>query len=812
MSQPTVTLTIDGRTVTVPRGTTVYQAARAAGVEIPIFCYHDRMPPLGACRMCLVKVEKMPRLQTSCTLEAADGMVVSTTAPEVVAGQRAILEFLLINHPLDCPICDKGGECPLQDQTVRFGPGRSRFVEAKRDFAKPVSLGPVLVLDRERCILCWRCVRFGEIVAGDDALKGFERGFRSEINTPFTVPAQSKFIGNTIAICPVGALTARPYRFVARPWDNRPVPGACTLCGVGCAVEFDVRDGRVVRVRAREEPAVNDIWLCDLGFFGHAAVSHPDRLRTPLVRRDGLLVEASWDEALDVVASRLRAAAPGRVAVLGGARLTTEDAYVAVRFFRGVVGTPHLDHRVDAAPGGASLLVGWGMRRPIADLDRADVVVLVGCDLTEEYPVLWLRCKRAVDRGAAVIAVTPRRLEIGRFVRAHLVHRFGDGARVLDALLAGTDSPPAGVDPAALAAAVEAIRGARSPVVMVGRLALEAPDGVEILRRVRDLAARWGVPVDVLRGKGNARGAALAGLLPDAGPGGRPLDEVREVLRSAWGSAASAEVGWTAPEIVERAARGEVEVLFALGADPASEVPDRSRWSDARRRVSLLVAVDAFLSPTARAADVVLPALMAPEKDGTVCGLDGRVHRLHAAVPGPGAAWAEATIFSALADRLGRVLVYSGWEEIFDEMRAFAPSLAVGERIPPPPDRPLPEPAPQEAPAGDGFVLIPGDVLFDRGAVTSRSPAIAELAGEPWALLHPADASRLGVADGDPVVLRGERGEAAVRARVAPDILPGQVFLPRGFDEAPANALADGIRPARVRIIPLAAGGSGGRP
>src|SRR3990172_11542522 len=282
-----VTLTIDGRTVTVPKGTTVYLAARSAAIEIPIFCYHDRMPPLGACRMCLVKVEKMPKLQTSCTLPVAEGMVVDSVSPEVKAGQEAILEFLLINHPLDCPICDKGGECPLQDQTYRWGPGHSRFTEAKRDFAKPVSLGPVLALDRERCILCWRCVRFGEIIAGDDALKGFERGFTSEINTPFSLPVQSKFIGNTIAICPVGALTAKSYRFISRPWDNTAVESVCTLCGGGCAGHLDVRGNTITRVRAREAPAVNDIWLCDLGFYGQAYVGRDDRLRRPPVRRGG---------------------------------------------------------------------------------------------------------------------------------------------------------------------------------------------------------------------------------------------------------------------------------------------------------------------------------------------------------------------------------------------------------------------------------------------------------------------------------------------------------------------------------------------
>ncbi|MGQ0572479.1 MAG: NADH-quinone oxidoreductase subunit NuoG, partial [Armatimonadota bacterium] len=447
----TLTLTIDGRQIVVPTGTTVYQAAQSAGIEIPIFCYHDRMPPLGACRMCLVKVEKMGKLQTSCTLPAADSMVVDTVSPEVKAGQEAILEFLLINHPLDCPICDKGGECPLQDQTYTFGPGRSRFIEPKRDFAKPVSLGPVLALDRERCILCWRCVRFGEIIAGDDALKGFERGFTSEINTPFTLPVESKFIGNTIAICPVGALTSRTYRFRARPWDNQPVPSTCTHCGLGCAIWLDVRGGEILRTRAREHHAVNDIWLCDLGFFGHDYVGSNDRLTMPLVRRNDRLEEASLDEALDLVVSRLQASQQqgrGRVAFLGGRRLSNEEAFVAARFFREVVGTPHLDHRVDASPAGASLKAAWGLRSSIDEIAAGDVFVLVGCDITEEYPVLWLRMKPAIDRGAALVIVHAKRLEIHRSARHELLFRYDVLAPAMDALAEAVERP---ADPATVA-------------------------------------------------------------------------------------------------------------------------------------------------------------------------------------------------------------------------------------------------------------------------------------------------------------------------------------------------------------------------
>src|SRR2546427_389067 len=730
----TVTLTIDGKAVAVPKGTTVYNAARQVGIEIPIFCYHDRMPPLGACRMCLVKVDKMPKLQTSCTLEAAEGMGVSTTTPDVRAGQEAILEFLLINHPLDCPICDKGGECPLQDQTYAYGPGRSRFIEAKADSAKPVSLGGVLVLDRERCILCWRCVRFGDLVAGDDALKCFKQGSPTEINTPFTLPVESKFIGNTIAICPVGALTAKTYRLAARPWDNQTVPSVCTLCGVGCAVEFDVRGGAITRTRAREQPAINDIWLCDLGFFGHNYVHHSERLRTPLIRRDGALVETTWDEALDVVARRLRAASPSRVAMLGGARLTNEDAYVAGRFFRSVVGTNHLDHRTDATPDGASLQAPWGMASSIVEVGDADTIVLAGCDITEEYPIIWLRMKRAVDRGAAIIAITPKALEIGRFIVHHLVHRYGSG--------------------------------------------------------------------------------------------GRPLAEVRRDLESLWGATVVEGAGLNAPEIIDAAGQGRLDVLYVAAADPATDVPDRARWNEARARLPFLVVQDAFLTQTAQVADVVLPALVAPEKDGTVSNIEGRIQRLHAAVPGPGQSRADWEIFAALAARMGKIIAYSGWEEIFEEMRTLIPGFAldarvsrkgVGDRVsgggtePSRAARPLsPEPGP---PSNVEFplILIIGDVLFDRGAMTSRSPAIADLAGEPWALLHPDDASRFGIAEGDATVIRSRRGSVAVRAKLSSAVPPGQVFLPRGDDGAPAHALVDLSEPVtRVQAAALApvAGGS----
>ncbi|HKX16921.1 MAG TPA: NADH-quinone oxidoreductase subunit NuoG, partial [bacterium] len=431
---PMVHLTIDGQPVAVPRGTTVWQAARQLGIEIPVFCYHDRMPPLGACRMCFVEVEKMPKLATSCTLEAGEDMIVRTNTERVKLGQRGILEFLLVNHPLDCPICDKGGECPLQDNALKFGPGVSRFVETKRTFGKHVRMGPTLVLDRERCVLCWRCVRFGEIIAGDDALKGFERGYHSQIATPAMEPVESKFIGNTIAICPVGALTSATYRFRSRPWDNRRRQSVCPHCGCGCATTLDIRDNDVTRTRAREHPEVNDVWLCDKGFFGYEFTASGDRLKTPLLRDGEALREAGWDEALDRIADALRRTPPDQIGVIGGAAGTNEDAYLMTRLFRGVVGTNSIDFREDTAFPQSAAEAPWGLPVAIGDVDRADLIVLLGCDLTEEYPIVWLRVKKAVDRGAHLVIANPWTLEIARWARQAFTYRRGSEPAILAAL------------------------------------------------------------------------------------------------------------------------------------------------------------------------------------------------------------------------------------------------------------------------------------------------------------------------------------------------------------------------------------------
>ncbi len=787
--QPMVTLTIDGRPATVRQGTTVWHAAQSIGIDIPIFCYHDRMPPLGACRQCLVRVEKQPRYQTSCTLVAEQGMVVSATSPEVREAQEMILEYLLINHPLDCPICDKGGECPLQDQAYLYGPGRSRFVEPRRDFAKPVSLGPLLVLDRERCVLCWRCVRFGEIVAGDHALKGFERGSESEINTPFTQPVESKFIGNTISICPVGALTSRTYRFLSRPWDNAAVPSICNHCGLGCATWLDVRDETITRVRPREHPAVNDVWLCDLGQFGYEWIGSRDRLTRPLIRRNGALVESSWAEALDLVAAALetsRRLGPGCVAVLGGARLSNEDAYAVRRFFRDIVGTPHLDHRTDARPGSPSLEIPWGMRAPLEAIPSSSLLFLVGCDISEEYPIAWLWMKRAVDRGTRLHAVAPIHLEIEPHLTSALVVPPGGEGALLAQVAAAVDGRKldetllhsVGVERAAVEELAKEIRTASRPMLFLGRGALEGASGAGLMASALRLQAA-GCIVHVMRGKGNAVGAALMGLLP--GPD-----------------------GWSAPEILRQGATGELEVLYVAGADPATEVPDASAWRAARQGTAFVVVQDCFLTETARDADVVLPALAYAEKDGTVCNLEGRVQRLHAAVRAPGEARNEGQVMTGLARRLGVEWTPGSWEEVFQDAAAEVPGLAAGAVLTPPPlagswsaKRGL-----QARPKD--LVLVTGERLFDRGSMTGRSPAIAELAGAPSVWLHPEEAAAREVEEGGLAEVSSAHGRLVLRVRVTDRVPRSIAYVPRSDDAVSVNRLLNWEAPLlAVSVRPL---------
>ncbi len=418
-----VTVTINGREVKAEKDRLLIDVAEEMDIFVPRFCYHPGMKSVAVCRMCLVKVEGMPKLVPSCSTPVTDGMVVETDTPEPAGAQEDMLEFLLINHPLDCPICDRGGECPLQDQTYAHGPGSSRFVEPKRTYEKALDISQLVVLDRERCVLCWRCVRFSDEVAGDRFIQLVDRGSGTQILTFSDEPFDSYFSGNTIQICPVGALTASTYRFVSRPWDLKAAPSVCSYCSVGCPTTNESRGDKLVRVQALPNENVNDFWICDKGRFGFHYVDAKDRLSTPLIRDGNDFRSASWGEAVAAAAEKL--AGGEKVGVIAGGHLTTEDAFAIQRLARKTIKTPHLDSRIQDTGAAYERTLRYsgvvGSTATINDLDGAGSIVWVGPDPKEVLPVLYLRLRKAVlDGGAKLIVVSPRRLSLDAFA-THVV-------------------------------------------------------------------------------------------------------------------------------------------------------------------------------------------------------------------------------------------------------------------------------------------------------------------------------------------------------------------------------------------------------
>src|SRR5436190_1442363 len=430
-----VHLTIDDIPIAVPPGTLVWAAAQQAGIEIPIYCYHPKMPPLGACRMCFVEIEKLPKPpQTACTTPVSEGMIVHTKTEKVLKARRGTLEFLLINHPLDCPICDKGGECDLQDFTLRHGPGGTRFDQYKRHYSKPIPVSEDVFLDRERCILCQRCTRFSSEISMDNGLVMISRGYKMEVGTAPDSAFDSIFSGNTVEICPVGALTATAYRFKARPWELKHIPSVCNNCSVGCNVRVDVRVDKIMRNMSRQNDAIDDGWLCDRGRWGFEYVNSPQRLRTPMIRRNGQLVAVAWEQAFYTIALRLseitKKYGASAIGGIGSTRTTNEDAYLFQKLLRQVIGTPHVDHHHGYFPGPRDALTGkpWMMTNSIAEIEQASHIILVASDPYQRQPILNLRIKKAMKAGASIYIVNSAETELDRFAASKItIPQYGAG-------------------------------------------------------------------------------------------------------------------------------------------------------------------------------------------------------------------------------------------------------------------------------------------------------------------------------------------------------------------------------------------------
>ncbi|MDQ1479483.1 MAG: NADH-quinone oxidoreductase subunit, partial [Actinomycetota bacterium] len=661
LAKDTVTVTVDGKTFEAAKGELLIKAAPENGVYIPRFCWHERMKPVGMCRMCLVEVDGVRGFPPACTTPVAEGMVCHTQSETVKKIQDGVLEFLLVNHPLDCPVCDRGGECPLQDQTLAFGPGESRFVEEKRHFEKPIELSDLVLLDRERCIQCGRCTRFAEEIAGDPLIDFVDRGDRMQVLNFAEQPFDSYFSGNTVQICPVGALTARQYRFKARPWDLDTVETSCNACAVQCRGAMQSSSNRLVRLLGVDSEPVNHGWLCDKGRYGIEWIHSENRVLEPHRRIDGELREVSWPEALDAAASLIRRAVdahgPESIALLGGARGTNEDAYAFARLMKSVIGSDNVDAQMgDGLP--PELVLGVP-RAEIADCDRAAAIVLLGPDLEEELPVLHLRVRRAaVELGVPLVDL------------AAVGHALSEHAAVVSRTLPGEELGQAALDQIAQA------RGDRpGPVVVVlGRPSLAESPAVA-MRAAKALRAVPGVRFLSALRRGNVHGAMEAGLVPGFLPGRVTLDAGREWFTDAWGGSLPASKGLDAHGILEAAAAGKIEVLIILGSDPVADFPDADLARRGIAGVKHLIAIGGFLTGTSRGSEVVLPPTLAGERSGTITNLEGRVQGVNQKVAAEGGAMTDWRIALELARWLGTDIDIATVDELTDELARVAPSF-----------------------------------------------------------------------------------------------------------------------------------------
>jgi NADH-quinone oxidoreductase subunit G len=784
----TVTLTIDGTEVTVPAGTLVIRAAEAIGVEVPRFCDHPYLDPVGACRQCIVDIEGQKKPVTSCTTPVADGMVVRTqhTSEEAKKAQEGVLEFLLINHPLDCPVCDRGGECPLQDQALAWGPGESRYTDPKRVFRKPIPLSPLVLLDRERCVLCARCTRFCDEISGERFIEFFDRGAAQQVAIAPGEDFRSPFSGNTVQICPVGALTSTPYRFAARPFDVRSAPSVCPHCACGCNLRVDIRRGEVVRHQARDNPEVNDAWLCDKGRY---AFRFPDRDRvtTPLLRVPGL-EPVSFGEAFRAIAER---AGKGGVGILAGGRLTDEDAYALSKLARTGFRTNDLDHRLATGldmPPDVERSAAAGMPVTNRDVESAGAILVVGLDAREELPILHLRIRKAARRGARVFVVNPRRTALAD-VAEHIPCTPGREADLLEELATahGEDSP--------LGRAADALDGARDgAVVLAGpRLAGSVGAVSMAVTLAQSVGGRFAMPPR----RAGDRGALRAGVHPGLLPGGRRVESEgdRGEVEEVWGRGLDKAPGRDTGAILEAAAARELQVLYLIGVDPLVDYPDAGLARRAVVNAPFLVVQDIALGEYRDVADAVLPAVPFLEKEGHFTDWEGRGQRIRPVRPPTGLARPDWQIFQELSEVLDADMGFTSLDELHREMGRL---LGIREvRLSPGGSRREPV---EEA---EGLTLFSYPLLVDQGRLSVDADELkAALAEEPFMEINPEDADRLELEDGASASLKTEGGEIELPVRVTDGIVAGAAFVPWNQAGLRANSLFRGSARIAAAVEP----------
>ncbi len=752
-----VSITINGRTVEAQKGDLIIAAADAANEFIPRFCYHPRMSSVGMCRQCLVEVEgpRGPMMVVSCMTPVADGQVVRTDTPQVKRAQEGIIELLLANHPLDCPVCDKGGECPLQDQAFSHGAGESRFVEEKRHYEKPIAISELVFLDRERCILCDRCTRFADEVAGDPLISFTQRGNNTQVMTFPDEPFASYFSGNVVQICPVGALTAEPYRFKARPWDLEQRESTCTTCSVGCRTVVQSSRDELLRYQGVDSDPVNWGWLCDRGRFNFQSVNSEDRLENPQVKSGDSFETTTWSAALDTISRTIRHASPGSVAILGGARGTNEDAFMWAQL-ADAAGITLRDAQLD--DGLPASIFGYA-QATIDSACKAATVILLAPDLKEELPVLHIRLRDAAEKKKIrIIEVSARETGLTKHAWRSVRAESGTAVNAVQQLFAD---------------ATVAAQLSSGPVVVVAGRANLAEAAEHTMAAVDAVLA--GAPsatvLPALR-RGNVRGALSLGLAPQNGK--------------------------DAAAILEASANGQVECLILLGADPMNDVADADLARRGIAGAKFVVAIDTFLTQSAAHADIVLPAAAYGEKDGTTMNLEGRVTNVVQKITPRGTSRADWMIAAELGFLLGHD---SGVTTITDVQKLMGKKVAgfgttttsvavkrdgVVVSVPTPTRTAFA--APTITPRNSyEFRVDVSRKLYDRAVGTITSPALAGLSTGASITIHPLDLERVGAAEGANVRVSNSYSSIVLPVR-------SNEKVPRGTAVVPFNQPGADIR------------------
>ncbi|HEU5426907.1 MAG TPA: NADH-quinone oxidoreductase subunit G [Actinocrinis sp.] len=782
-----VSLTVDGIPAIAPKGELIIRVAERLGIAIPRFCDHPLLDPVGACRQCLVDIEGQRKPMASCTTTVTDGMVVKTqhSSPVADKAQQGVMELLLINHPLDCPVCDKGGECPLQNQALSNGRGESRFGGRKRTFAKPINVSTQVLLDRERCISCARCTRFADEIAGDPFITLIERGSSQQVGISVAGDQEfaSYFSGNTVQICPVGALTGAAYRFRARPFDLVSSPSACEHCAAGCAMRTDHRRGKVLRRMAGNDPEVNEEWNCDKGRWAFQYATSRDRIRHPMVRRGGVLTTASWPEALDAAAIGLRATR-GEAGVLVGGRSTLEDAYAYAKFARIALDSNDIDFRarphsteeaefLAAHLAGRSPVTGGQLALTYPELDKAPAVLLVGFEPEDESPIVFLRLRKAVRKArTAVIAIAPfatrglTKLN-GSLLKAapHTEPEF------LTALAAGTEE--AGLD----AAGRNAARLLREPgaVILVGERLACVPGALSAALQLADAS---GAKLGWIPRRAGERGAIEAGAVYNLLPGGRPAEDsrARAEVATAWGVRALPTLeGRDGDAILAAVRAGNIRGLL-VGAVDVDDLPDPAGALAALDAAGFVVSLEQRPSAVTERADVVLPVAAVAEKAGTFLDWEGRPRGFEAALSPDtmqtvAGGMSDLRVLNSLADAMD---VHLGLPDVAAARRELV-SLGGWDGIPAP--RPYAQARPLPAPAAGQAVLATHHLLLDDGRLQDGEKYLAGTARQPVARLSAATAAEIGAAEGDAVSVATDAG--TITLPLAIEALPDRVvWLP----------------------------------